>query len=97
MPSTVSETEVCKVCRRSIGPNNRAVMGAFGTAWFVVHADPCAQVVQSGAAIVGRVALAGVNAALRARAPRAFAALEGVRTVVRRLNDGTEQQHPDQT
>jgi hypothetical protein len=47
--------------------------------------------VQSGVAAIGRVALAGGVLALKARAPKAFAVLEGVRAATRRLNDDRQQ------
>lgn len=87
--------EVCRVCRRSVPHHNRAVMGAFGKALFVVHAQPCAVVVQGGVATIGRVVLTGANLVLKARAPKAFALLQGVRTAVRRTSDDSQQQPAD--
>lgn len=85
--------EVCKVCRLSIDPANRTVMAAFGRPLFVVHREPCSRVVHGGVVAVGRVALAGANMVLKARAPKAFALLEGVRAVARRTaNDDRQQQ-----
>lgn len=80
--------EVCKVCRLSIAPQEATVLTAFGRQVLVVHRHPCATVVQGGVATIGRVALMAGERALRNRAPKAFAVLQGVRVAARRLSDG---------
>jgi hypothetical protein len=66
-------------------------MAAFGRQMFVVCRTPCSAVVQGGAATLGRMALMGAQLVLQSRAPRAFAALQGVRSAVRKIEENSGQ------
>lgn len=84
--------EVCKVCRRAVTADNRAVLTAFGRPLLITHRHPCAKVVQGGVATVGRVALMATEHALKYRAPKVFMLLQGLRATVGRISDGEHKQ-----
>lgn len=73
--------ERCKVCKRAVSLDDRAVMSAFGKPLFVCH-RACAHVVQDGMAVVGRVALAAGAVALKKKSPKTLQAFEAVRKIV---------------
>lgn len=69
------------------------MLQAWGRPLGVVHSEPCARVVQASVLSLGRVVLTAGELVLQSRAPRAFAVLQGVRSLVRKVSDGS-QQHP---
>lgn len=73
--------ERCKVCRKPVVLAERTVVAAFGRPLFVCH-QACASAVQSGVAVVGRVALAAGAVALRKQSPKTLKAFEVLRSVI---------------
>ena len=83
--------EHCKVCRAPVSADNATMLAAWGKPLGVVHSNPCAKVVQASVLSLGQVALTASELVLKSRAPHAFALLQGVRALVRKVaEDGSQ-------